>query len=167
MSVKFQVKMTTKVMYQFLIHYTYTQVGGIIGTAFGGISLGIGIHEWGLGEYSFGLICFAFALIFLVMPPITLRGKAKKQVVDSGLLDVVIDYELAEEGITTTQGDSVSKLKWEELLKAVTTNNSIIVYITKVHVFIFPKKDLGEQYIAVVNMISTHMPPDKVNLKSA
>ena len=166
MSLKFQVKMTTKVMYNFLIYYTYTQAGAIIGAAFGGVSLGIGIYKWIQGEYSFGLIGFVFALIFLIMPPITLRGKAKKQVADSGLLNTMIDYEINEEGITTTQGDLESRLKWIELSKAVTTNNSIIIYITKIQAFIFPKKDLGKQYGAVINMIVTYMPADRVNLKN-
>ena len=41
-----------------------------------------------------------------------------------------------------------------------------ILYTSRVNASIFPKKDLGEKSSAVIQMISTHMPPRKVKIRS-
>ena len=49
--------------------------------------------------------------------------------------------------------------------KAVSTGRSIILYTSRVNATIFPKRQLGDQKMAVVEMISTHMPPAKVKIR--
>ena len=49
--------------------------------------------------------------------------------------------------------------------KAVSTGKSIIVYTSKTTASIFPKKDLGDKKDAIIKMISTHMPPNKVKIR--
>ena len=51
------------------------------------------------------------------------------------------------------------------MYKAVSTQQSLIVYTSKVNASIFPKKDLGQRTAAVIEMISTHMPPAKVKIR--
>ena len=43
MTVKFDVKMTEKAMYDFMLHTTYTSLNGIMGVILGGITLYLGI----------------------------------------------------------------------------------------------------------------------------
>jgi len=76
-----------------------------------------------------------------------------------------ITYELTEEGITISQEDQQTEVKWEEFQKAVSTNRTLILYITRVRALVFPKEALGEQYTAAVQMISTHMAPAKVKIR--
>ena len=56
-------------------------------------------------------------------------------------------------------------MAWENMVRAVSTPKSIVVYTTAVNACIFPKKDLGEGKYKVIEMISTHMPPKKVNIR--
>lgn len=166
MSMKAQVKMTKKKLRDFSLYYTYTRVGSIVCTALAGVILGIGIRE-GMGDnYLFALVCTLGALAFILIPLFLLKNKVKKIILNSGGFKETIDYELNRDGIVMNQGSEATQYQWKQLLKATATNNSIIIYITKEQVLIFPKKDLDEQYTAVVQIISTHMPPSKVNFRT-
>ena len=50
-------------------------------------------------------------------------------------------------------------------VKAVSTSKSIIVYTSAINATIFPKRELGDQKAALIQIISTHMPPSKVRIK--
>ncbi|MGO5052577.1 YcxB family protein [Lachnospiraceae bacterium LCP25S3_G4] len=165
MTIKLQVKMTTKAMFDFMLYHTYHHFSGLFGSVFGVVTLILGVRSWRMEDYSSGLILFMFAFLFLIFTPFTLRSKAKKQVEKTPMFQEEIHYEFNEDGIITSQGDAKTSVAWKELVKAVSTNHSIIIYITRVRAFIFPKEALGEEYPAVVEMISTHMPPAKVNIR--
>lgn len=77
-----------------------------------------------------------------------------------------LHYKLDDEGLTITQGEAEAKQKWEDMHKAVSTGKSIILYTSRVNATIFPKRQLGDQKMAVIEMISTHMPPAKVKIRS-
>ena len=55
--------------------------------------------------------------------------------------------------------------KWSDMYKAISTNRSIIVYTSRVNATIFPRKQLGDDLVQVIGMISTHMPPKKVKIR--
>lgn len=51
-------------------------------------------------------------------------------------------------------------------MKAVSTGRSIIVYTAKNNATIFPKSQMQDKTTDVIEMISTHMPPTKVKIRS-
>ena len=163
MSVKMDVQMTPRAMYDFLLYHTYSHLSGLIGAIFGVVVLGLGIRAMAQGDYTAGMMFFFFAAVFLVMTPLTLKSKAKAQVKTTPMFQKPITYELTEEGITISQEDQQTEVKWEEFQKAVSTNRTLILYITRA--LVFPKEALGEQYTAAVQMISTHMAPAKVKIR--
>ena len=165
MSVKMDVQMTPRAMYDFLLYHTYSHLSGLIGAIFGVVVLGLGIRAMAQGDYTAGMMFFFFAAVFLVMTPLTLKSKAKAQVKATPRFQKPITYELTEEGITISQEDQQTEGKWEEFQKAVSTNRTLILYITRVRALVFPKEALGEQYTAAVQMISTHMAPAKAQTR--
>ena len=80
MSVKMDVQMTPRAMYDFLLYHTYSHLSGLIGAIFGVVVLGLGIRAMAQGDYTAGMMFFFFAAVFLVMTPLTLKSKAKAQV---------------------------------------------------------------------------------------
>ena len=74
-------------------------------------------------------------------------------------------YRITEEGITVTQGEASQLQKWENMYRAVSTRSSIIIYNTKVNAWIFPRSDMGAMTPRVIEMISTHLPADKVKIR--
>ena len=56
-----------------------------------------------------------------------------------------------------SQGEAQEKMAWKDMHKAVSTGRSIILYTSRINATIFPKRQLGEQRTAVIEIISTHM----------
>ena len=64
-----------------------------------------------------------------------------------------------------SQDGTVERMEWDDMVRAVSTFGSIVVYTTPVNACIFPKKDLGDARYKVIEIISTHMPPKKVRIR--
>lgn len=70
-------------------------------------------------------------------------------------------------GVEISQGEEMQTHGWDVFYKAGSTMGSILLYTTKRNATIFPKRQLQEQDVLgkVMEMISTHMPPKKVNIR--
>lgn len=165
MEVKFEVKMTKKAMYDFMLYTTYTSLSGIAGVICGGLLLLVGVRYWMQGAASNGAVFLAIGVFFLIGNPLQLRARAAEQVAKTPMFKKPICYELTEEGVRISQDDQSIVNEWKDFQKAVSTNQSVILYVTKIRALIFPREALGEQYGAAVKMISTHMPPKKVKIR--
>ena len=165
MNIKFEVKMTKKAMFDFMLYTSYTSLSGIVGVIFGGVTLVLGIRQCMFGSYSTAATFFLFAAIFLIGNPLHLKARAAEQVMRSPMFQKPISYELNEEGIRISQDEQSVLNEWGDFRKAVSTGQSVSIYVTKVRALIFPRESLGEQYAAAVQMISTHMPAKKVNIR--
>lgn len=165
MTIKFEVQMTKKAMTDFMLHTTYTSLGGIATVIFGGVCLVLGIRQIMGGEYSSGAMFLLFAGLFLVGNPLQTRARAAQQVISTPMFRKPIGYEMTEEGIRITQDEASVLNEWTEFRKAVSTGQCLILYITKVRALVIPKESLGEQFPAAVQMISTHMPAKSVNIR--
>lgn len=165
MSIKFNVKMTDKYMYDFMLYHNYSQVSGLLGAVIGVFALGIGINSVMSGDMTTAALCFLVTFMFLVATPSTMKTRAKQQVKNTEMFQKPLEYELTEEGVTVRQGEAEHTTAWDEFAKAVSTNNSIVLYVTRVRALIFPKECLGTQYEEVMKMIHTHMPPAKVKIR--
>ena len=99
MNIKFEVKMTKKAMFDFMLYTSYTSLSGIVGVIFGGVTLVLGIRQCMFGSYSTAATFFLFAAIFLIGNPLHLKARAAEQVMRSPMFQKPISYELNEEGI--------------------------------------------------------------------
>ncbi len=158
--------MTVKTMYSFLIHHTYTSFSGIFGVVLGIAFIFFGFRNMDASTIQPALVYFFIGVMFVFGNPILLYGRAKKQVKSSPSFQQPICYELGEEGITVSQGDESNEVSWDSLMKVTTNGTSMIVYVNRMRALILPKVAFGEQYAAAVEMVSTHMPPNKVHFRS-
>ncbi len=76
-----------------------------------------------------------------------------------------LHYVLDEEGIHVSQNDTEEMQRWEDMVKAVSTGRSIIVYTSRMNACIFPKRELGDETAQVIQIISTHLPAKKVKIR--
>lgn len=165
MSVKINVTMTDKRMYDFMLYHTYTHASGLIGALLGVAGLGIGIQCLLQNDVQSALMGFLVATLFLVVNPATMKQRAKAQVERNVMFQKPLEYEFSDEGIIVRQEDQEALTKWEDFEKAVSTGKSIILYVTRLRAFIFPKECMGDQYEAVMKCIHTHMPAKKVRIR--
>lgn len=76
-----------------------------------------------------------------------------------------LHYKMSDEGVSVSDGNDAMTVEWKDMFKAYSTNQSIILATGKNNAWIFPKHDLGEKRFDVIEMISTHMSPDKIRIK--
>ena len=158
MELEFDIKVTAKTMYDYLLHHPYSSLSGILGTIVG-VFLLMGFLST---KYPVYLIAGIFVILYL---PFNLWIKANQQVQNNPVFKEALHYKLTDEGISVSQGESGESMPWEQCYKAVSTNASIILYTSKTTASIFPRKDLGEKKDALIEMISTHMEPQKVKIR--
>ena len=87
-------------------------------------------------------IYLILGVVILLYLPWTLYIKSKQQAVNNPVFKEPLHYVLDENGIT------------------------IIVYTAKNNATIFPKSQMQDKTTDVIEMISTHMPPTKVKIRS-
>lgn len=158
MELEIDVKVTSSDLYDYLLYHTYTGFSGILGT-FVGIFL---ILAFASTRYFIYLIA---GVVLIAYMPCSLFLKAKQQAADNPVFKETLHYKMTEEGISVSQGENEETQSWESCVKAVSTSRSIILYTSRTTASIFPKRDLGEKKDALIQAISTHMPPKKVKIR--
>lgn len=153
------VKIEAGDLYDYMLMHSYNSPAGILGSAFGAVLIifAVATNQW---------LFVVLGLVMLLYLPWTLFIKSRRQILSNPSFQEPLQYSLDEEGLTVSQGDVQEKMNWENMHKAVSTGRSIILYTSHVNATIFPKKQMGENLTAVVEMISTHMPPKKVKIRS-
>lgn len=159
MKVEFDVNMTTPKMYDYMLMHTLRSFSGIVGEV-------VGIMLIACFFASYKWLYLVAGVIVVLYLPIALYLNAKKQVMLNPVFKQTLHYTLDEEGITINVGEESDSQKWADMHKAVSTAKSIVIYTNKINACIFPKADMGEKLPDVVRMISTHMDPKKVSIKT-
>lgn len=159
MEVEFDVNMTMSALYDYNMHHTYTSAQGLIGTTVGALLL----VAYAMDQTYLALL--AAGLLIILYNPVALLTRARKQMMVNPAFKKPIHYKMTDEGVTVAILDEEMTLEWEAMYKAYSTNQSIVLSTSKVNAWIFPKKDLGDDKDAVIEMISTHMSPDKIRIK--
>ncbi len=155
---EFDVKVTVDVLYDYLLFHTYTSFSGMLGTLVG-VMLVMGFVST---RYVIYLIAGVALIAYL---PGALFLRAMQQVQNTPAFKQPLHYRMTDEGVCVSQGESEEQQSWDSCVKVVSTGRSIILYTSRTTASIFPKKDLGDKKDALIQMISTHMPPKKVKIR--
>lgn len=158
MEIEFDVKITSNILYDYMLRHTYSSLSGLMGSL-------VGVLMLILFASNRQPVCLIIGVVILLYLPWTLFIKSKQQALNTPAFRKPLHYRLSEEGIEVSQDDTAEKMGWDGMYKAVSTSHSIIVYTTRTNACIFPKKDLGESRYKVIEIISTHMPPKKVKIR--
>lgn len=156
--IEFDVRIKSGDLYDYMLRHTYNNFSGIFGSLVGALMI-IG------GLYTQTWLMVIAGVILLAYLPCTLFMRSKQQLLANPVFKEPLHYLLDDEGIHVSQGESEEMQKWEDIVKAVSTGKSIIVYTSRVNACIFPKRDLGDKRALVIQVISTHLPAKKVKIK--
>ena len=165
MSVKFQVQMTDKYMYDFMLYHNYTHASGLMCAIAGVLCFAVFLTKIGNGDVPSSAVWLMCAIVMLIMNPQNMKSKAKMQVKNTPMFQKPLEYEVHEEGITIRQDDQEVQNAWGDFTKAVSTGKSVLLYMGRIRALILPKECMGGQYEEVLKMIHTHMPPKLVKIR--
>lgn len=147
MEVKVKVQLTTKEMFEFLMRHTYFSISGIIGlllslAAFAGFFYALTVP----GVSNMYLVALLLiGLLFTVIQPWMIYSKAKSQVKRSEAINKPLEYTINKSGIDIKQDNQTASGNWDSIYKICSTKNLIMLYTGRMHAYILPKKDIGEQ----------------------
>lgn len=158
MKVEFDIKITAADLYDYMLAHTYSGFSGLFGSIVGALFI---IYSVSSGVWYY----LAAGIVILFYIPCSLFMRAKKQAATNEFFKNPIHYTLSDEGVTVTQGEYEMTQPWAIVVKATSTNRSLLLYTSKVNAWIFPKRELAEKREEVIQMISTHVAPDRVKIK--
>ena len=157
--IELDVKIEAKDLYDYLLMHHYNSPAGIMGSTLGAVMIVTAFltNQW---------VFLVGGIALLAYLPWTLFIKSRQQALNNPVFKKSLHYVMDEEGISISQDGQTAKQSWEDMVKAVSTGRSIILYTSKINATIFPKAQMGDKKTAVIEMISTHMPPSKVKIRA-
>ncbi len=145
-------------LYDYNLKYTYGKPVNILAEIVGLFAIVYGIKTVNIPLAVIG----ALVTVYL---PVTLWIRSKQTALLNPAFKNPLHYVLSDEGLTVSQGEESQTVEWDKCLKAVSTGKSILLFTSKTSATIFPRAQLGEKTTAVIQFISSHMDPARVNIK--
>lgn len=165
MSVKLEVNMTKKILYDFFMTHAYSGFSGWFSIVLGIAGIVLSIQSVGKTEPVMTAVYLIFSVYFLLYQPIALYMKALRQMKINPMFQEPIYYVVDEEGITTSQGGQSAKLPWDKVLRVRESKYSVLLYTGKISTFLLPKESIGEQMPVLKELIGKHVNAKEVKLK--
>lgn len=157
--VELDIKIEAGDLYDYMLRHTYNSPSGMMGSILGAIMILVGLpqKQW---------IFVIGGVALLLYLPWTLFIKSRQQILNNPVFKKSLHYVLDNEGIHISQGDVEEMQSWDNMVKAVSTSRSIIVYTSRINATIFPKRQMGDKTAAIIETISTNMPANKVKIRA-
>jgi hypothetical protein len=166
MEIKFDVKIRTRDMFQFMIYHTYSSFSGKIGIFLSVAAIILCIYTFGKVDATRTVLLLLIGLLFTVINPVLLYTRSKKQILMNPMYKKPLSYTLNEEGITVSQDEEKSEMKWENVAKAVSTRDCLIIYVNQINAFILPIECIGAEYDNVVKLIGQKVDKKRIKWKA-
>lgn len=159
MELEFDVQILKKDIYDYQLHHIYTSPSGLFGTIVGFFMIA--------AAFQTRTVILGIMGVFIIgYFPWILNIKSAAQAASPAFKDP-IHYKMDDEGIEISKGEESQKIEWNVITKAISTRKSIVLYTSRVNAFIFPRRVLGEKTSYLIEMISTHVGPEKVKIRGA
>lgn len=152
--VQFETQITTKDMFDYNIYHNYRNFQGIISLIMGVVLLVLCFFAVKQdANVSYILITGFLGLFFTIITPVRIYFKSFQQVKLTPSFKKPISYTLTDGEITVSQDDAKAVIPLNEIMKVCDTGKSIILYVTGVRAYIFPKRDIGGQLDELVTIL--------------
>lgn len=139
-----KVRINLKELYEFIIHSNYICIRGYISVIFSLAAAAGTFYYWNEISTIQRVLMIFMAMLFTVVAPVEYYVKARRQIKKN--FNDELEYTFDERGITIAKDDEKSSLRWDEVMKVISTRNLVVVYFTPVRAFIIPKSIIGNQF---------------------
>lgn len=152
--ISIKVKITRSQLYEFIMYNNYICFRGVISVLFSLISLVGTIVYWNEFIWYGKVLMLFMSFMFTVITPIEYYIRAGRQIKKSFQKEMI--YKFDENGITIQINDDSSSLLWSSVMKVISTKNLVVVYFTPIRAFIIPKKDIGNNFESIREIMSSN-----------
>ena len=106
MEIEFDVKITSNILYDYMLRHTYSSLSGLTGSL-------VGVLMLMLFASNRQPICLIIGAVILLYLPWTLFIKSKQQALNTPAFKKPLHYRLSDEGIEVSQDGTTEKMGWE------------------------------------------------------
>lgn len=157
MKVTFNVKLTAKEMYSFLLNNAYRKPMGVIMFLFGIVCFVIVGITWGNMDARSTVLLIVLASLYTIVQPIMLWRNAKRAIAKNPVYAGELTYCFDDTGVTVSQGENTTHKPWEELWKACDYGKIVVIYIAVNNGIILPKEAIGDSYPQFKELVKAHL----------
>lgn len=165
MKEEFDVNLTPQDMYRFNMYHTYHGFHGILSIVMAILVIIVTIVTWGDLDATHSAIYLVLAALFVGYIPLSLWFHAKMLLQRSEALRNTQHFTVDEKGVTISQDGEEALLEWKQVYKVVDTKSNLLVYSTRVNAYVFPKRELGEHYEGVCNIMKQQLESYRLKIK--
>ena len=158
MELKFDVKMTIPVMYDYMMYHTVTGMQFYL-------AIGIGIMAIAAFVIDHNPLYLIAGLIMIAYLPVERYIQAGRQVKLNPVFKENLHYTLDEEKMSIDVKEEHMEAPWDAVVKVRSTKKSLILYTGSVTATIFPKESLGSDYDKVLRLIRDKVPEGRVKIR--
>lgn len=157
MKIEFDVKMTTPVMYDYMMYHTITGIQFWMAEV-------IGVMLCAMFFVAHNLLYILAGIVVLIYLPIERYIQAKKQVTLNPVFKETLHYTLDDDKMSVDVLEEHMDAEWDSVVKVRSTKKSLILYTNRVTATIFPKEALGADYEKAVELIKKGVPAERVKV---
>lgn len=157
MPIELDVKITEKDMYRFHMYHVYHSFTGWFSVLISIMAFALAGLTWGRIEVAYTILYIVFGIVFLFYFPLTLKGRAKRQIAMSEALKGTLHYKIDEEGICVSLGKESALLEWKQIYKMVSAKHSVLIYSSRVNAYIIPREQVSENYGKLKELAGKHL----------
>lgn len=156
--IEFDVNITVKDMYDYNFYHNYRNIGGVLGILIGLICIVLCYLGYkSNANISYTLLMGFMGAFFTVITPFRIYIKSIQQVKLTPMFKKTLNYKIDAENITVSQEDQSAAMPLKDIWKVVDTGKSVIIYVTKVRAYIFPKRDIAEKYDKLCEILKANL----------
>ena len=155
---KFHTQLKANDIFKFSLAYTYSGLQLILAIAM--VAVGVYMCVTGMGAADgqsnmiFGIVLI---VLFVVVNPLMLYVKAKKQAIENPVYKMKTYYTLNEDGIFVELGEDSATIEWARVLKISHVMGLNILYTGRKQAFVFPDYALGEDKDKMLSYMKEHI----------
>lgn len=151
-------------MQNFVLYHNYRCASGILGLVLSVAALIYLVIGFKAMDNIMRIALVFIGLLFTVVNPMMLSYKAKRQVRTNEGFKVPIHYGMTASYLTLTQGDQWVQVPWKNIYKIVDTGRSVVVYVSRMRAYVWPKAQLGGSFDDVMSLLRKKVAPEKVRV---
>ena len=157
MKYEFDVKMTTPVMYDYMMYHTITGMQFYL-------AIGIGIMAIAAFVIDHNPLYLLAGIVMIAYLPVERYIQAGRQVKLNPVFRENLHYTLDDDKMSIDVKDEHMDAPWDTVTKVRKTKKSLILYTGNVTATIFPREALGSDYDKVVSLIKDKVPNGRVRI---
>lgn len=160
----FDIKTGEKDLSNFVLHHSYRSASGVLGVILSAAALIYLIIGFSTMDNLMRGALLVIGLLFTVVNPLMLVSKAKRQARTNKSFQIPIHYSMTASYLVLTQDDQWVQIPWKNVYKVTDTGRSIIVYVSRIRAFIWPKSQLGSKQAFVMSVLRKKVAPAKIKI---